>query len=45
MKNKFITILNTTINNSFKLKVTSKKEKNRYNSVINIFNILFYVYF
>ena len=27
MKNKFITVLNTTINNSFKLKVTSKKKK------------------
>ena len=39
MKNKFITILNTTINNSFKLKVTSKKKK------IGIIVLLIYLIF
>lgn len=39
MKNKFITVLNTTINNSFKLKVTSKKKK------IGIVVLLIYLIF
>ena len=39
MKNKFIIILNTTINNSFKLKVTSKKKK------IGIIVLLIYLIF
>ena len=39
MKNKFITILNSTINNSFKLKVTSKKKK------IGIIVLLIYLIF
>lgn len=39
MKNKFITVLNTTINDSFKLKVTSKKKK------IGIIVLLIYLIF